>query len=133
MPPDQLSFIAYPTLLMIMTACVIALLAYYSAIYKSIKLYFEFKNWVKSMLCLHQIPTKACVNKKFNLLYCSYMKKRDMRLLIGHITCLICEKSDTGHLIGLHQFGNKIYYASFQCANLSMYKIKCSWSVKPTT
>ena len=35
------------------------------------------------------------------------MKKHDTRLLIGRITFLTCEKSDTRHLIGLHRFANE--------------------------
>ena len=39
--------------------------------------------------------------------YGSHVKKHDMRLLIGHIIFLTREKSDTRHLIGLHQLANE--------------------------
>ena len=55
------------------------------------------------------------VNKNFNLLYGSHIKKHDtpQALLIGRIAFLTCEKSDTHHWNGLHQFANGNLLCSF--------------------
>ena len=75
---------------------------------------FQGESWnlqLQRTFELHQVM--ASVNEKFNLPHGSHIKKHDMRLLIGRITFLICEKSDTPHLIGSHRFVNKNLLSDF--------------------
>ena len=58
----------------------------------------------------------------FNLPYGSHVKKHDTRLLIGRIAFLTCGKSDTRHLIGLHQFANENLLCGFSvCKSQYVY------------
>ena len=83
---------------------------------------FQGRSWnlqLRKTFSLRQAT--ACVNKNFNLSYGSHVKKRDTRLLIGRITFLTYEKSDTRHLIALHGFANENLLCGFPVCRKSQY------------
>ena len=65
-----------------------------------------------------------------NLPYDSHVKKHDTRLLIGRIAFLTRGKSDTLHLIGLHQFANENLLCGFSVCKSQYVYNKSQYSQK---